>query len=70
MPTLVVGDVVDITDLEGKTLKYSVYDIFTVYPTDTRCTSQLTQGKKEVTLITCTDNGKQRVVVKCTEIIE
>lgn len=70
VPTLVVGDVVEITDLEGKTLKYSVYDIFTVYPTDTRCTSQLTQGKKEVTLITCTDNGKQRVVVKCTEIIE
>ena len=70
VPTLVVGDVVEITDLEGKTLKYSVYDIFTVYPTDTKCTSQLTQGKKEVTLITCTDNGKQRVVVKCTEIIE
>lgn len=70
VPTLVVGDVVEITDLEGKTLKYSVYDIFTVYPTDTRCTSQLTQGKKEVTLITCTDNGKQRVVVKCTEITE
>lgn len=70
VPTLVVGDVIEITDLEGKTLKYSVYDIFTVYPTDTKCTSQLTQGKKEVTLITCTDNGKQRVVVKCTEIIE
>lgn len=70
VPTLVVGDVVEITDLEGKTLKYKVYDIFTVYPTDTKCTSQLTQGKKEVTLITCTDNGKQRVVVKCTEIIE
>ena len=70
VPTLVVGDVVEITDLEGKTLKYSVYDIFTVYPTDTRCTSQLTQGKKEVTLITCTDNGKKRVVVKCTEITE
>ena len=70
VPTLVVGDVVEITDLEGKTLKYSVYDIFTVYPTDTKCTSQLTQGKKEVTLITCTDNGKQRVVVKCTEITE
>ena len=70
VPTLVVGDVIEITDLEGKTLKYSVYDMFTVYPIDTKCTSQLTQGKKEVTLITCTDNGKQRVVVKCTEIIE
>lgn len=70
VPTLVLGDVVEITDLDGKTLKYEVYDIFTVYPTDTKCTSQLTQGKKEVTLITCTNDGKQRVVVKCTEIIE
>lgn len=70
VPTLVVGDVVEITDLEGKTLKYRAYDIYTVDPSDTRCTSQLTQGKKEVTLITCTNDVKQRVIVKCTEIIE
>lgn len=70
VPTMVVGDIVEITDLSGKTLQYEVYDIYTVDPTDTRCTSQLTQGKKEVTLITCTNDGKQRVVVKCTEVKE
>lgn len=70
VPTMVVGDVVEITDLEGKTLKYKAYDIYTVDPSDTRCTTQLTQGKKEVTLITCTNDGKQRVIVKCTEITE
>ena len=70
VPTLVVGDIVEITDLSGKTLKYQAYDIYTVEPSDTRCTSQLTQGKKEVTLITCTDDTKQRVIVKCTEVIE
>ena len=69
VPSLVSGDTVEITDLDGKTLKYMVYDIYTVDPSDTRCTSQLTQGKKEVTLITCTNDAKQRVVVKCTEII-
>ena len=69
VPTLAIGDVVEITDLSGKTLKYQAHDIYTVDPTDTRCTSQLTQGKKEVTLITCTNDAKQRVVVKCTEII-
>lgn len=69
VPTLTIGDIVEITDLSGKTLKYEAYDIYTVDPTDTRCTSQLTQGKKEVTLITCTNDTKQRVVVKCTEVI-
>lgn len=70
VPTMIIGDIVEITDLSGKTLKYKAYDIYTVLPSDTRCTSQLTQGKKEVTLITCTDDTKQRVIVKCTEIVE
>ena len=70
VPSLVMGDIVEVTDLSGKTLKYQVYDIYTVDPSDTRCTSQLTHGKKEVTLITCTNDTKQRVVVKCTEVVE
>lgn len=69
VPSMVVGDIVEITDLSGKTVKYQAYDIYTVHPSDTRCTSQLTQGKKEVTLITCTNDTKQRVIVKCTEIL-
>ncbi len=70
VPTLVTGDIVEITDLSGKTLQYSVYDIYTVDPSDTRCTSQLTQGKKEITLITCTNDTKQRVIVKCAEVTQ
>lgn len=70
VPTMVIGDIVEITDLTGKTLKYKAYDMYTVDPSDTRCTSQLTQGKKEVTLITCTNDAKQRVIVKCTEVVE
>lgn len=62
------GDIVKVTDLKGRTVQYSAYDIYTVDPSDTRCTSQLTQGRKEVTLITCTDDTKFRVVVKCREI--
>ena len=64
VPSMVVGDTVEITDLSGKTLKYEAYDIYTVDPSDTRCTSQLTQGRKEITLITCTDDGKNRVIAK------
>ena len=70
VPKMSVGDIVEITDLTGKTLQYKAYDIYTVDPSDTRCTTQLTQGKKEVTLITCTNDTKQRVIVKCTEVIK
>ncbi len=65
---LVVGDKVEITDLSGRTLTYQVYDKYTVAPEDVQCTSQLTNGRKEVTLITCTNDSKQRVVVKTREI--
>ena len=68
VPTMVIGDIVEITDLSGRTKQYKAYDIYTVDPADTRCTSQITNGRKEVTLITCTNDTKQRVIVKCTEV--
>ncbi len=61
------GDIAELTDLSGRTVKYKVYDKKVVEPTDTRCTSQLTKGNKELTLITCTNYGKQRLVVKLRE---
>ena len=66
---IVVGDIIQITDLSGRTLKYSVFDKYSVYPEDTSCTSQLTNGNKIVTLITCTDDNKKRVIVQAKEII-
>lgn len=65
---IVDGDIVELTDTNGNTVQYSVYDKYIVDPTDVSCTSQLTNGKKEITLITCTNYGKQRLVVKAREI--
>lgn len=67
------GDVVELKDLSGRTIKYRVYDKYIVNPTDTSCTSQRTKdGKKlgfrEMTLITCANYGTQRLIVKCREI--
>ena len=62
------GDIVELEGMDGKVVKYSVYDKYVVEPTDTSCTSQLTNGRKEVTLITCTNYGTQRLVVKAREI--
>lgn len=61
------GDKVYLEDMSGKKLKYEVYYKYIVEPTDTSCTSQLTNGRKELTLITCTNYGTQRLVVKCRE---
>lgn len=68
VPTLKVGDTIDVTDLNNQTLTYSVYDMYTVSPTDVSCTTQRTNGKKIITLITCTNDNKQRVVVKAEAI--
>lgn len=62
------GDIAELTDLSGRTITYQVYNKYVVKPTDTSCTSQRTNGKKELTLITCTNYGKQRLIVKLREI--
>lgn len=67
VPTLEIGDIVQITDLSNKTIDYEIYDIHTVDPNNTDDTTQKTNGRKEVTLITCTDDSQQRVIVKCKE---
>ena len=68
VPNMNTGDIIEIKDLTGTVLKYSVYDKFIVEPDDVACTSQLTDGKKEITLITCTNDNKQRHIIKAREI--
>lgn len=62
------GDQVILKDLSGRSVTYGVYDIYKVKPTDVSCTSQLTNGKKEITLITCTNYGKERLVIRAKEV--
>ena len=73
VPSLQIGDSIFIEDLTQTTLEYQVYDVYTVNPKDTSCTSQLDQlrnGTTEITLITCTNDGSQRVIVKARAIEE
>lgn len=65
------GDIAELTDMSGKTVKYKVYDKKVVQPDNTSCTSQqyqLDNNLRELTLITCTNHGKQRLVVKLREV--
>lgn len=68
VPSMKNGDKIEITDLGGNTITYAVYDKFIVNPDELECTSQLTGGKKEITLITCTNDNKQRYIIKAREI--
>lgn len=63
-----IGDMIELKDLAGRTVTYTVYNKYVVEPTDVSCTSQKTNGQKEITLITCTDYGKRRLVIKAREI--
>ena len=64
VPTLVVGDTFTITEVNGREVTYKIYDKYTVEPQNVNCTSQLTGGKKEVTLITCTNDSQYRWILK------
>ena len=68
VPELSMGDTIEITDLTNRTIVYEIYDKYVVEPNDTSCTTQRTNGQKEVTLITCTNDSKQRVIVKAKEV--
>ena len=57
-----------VPNLNNKVVKYSVYNKYVVDPSDTNCTSQNTNGDTEVTIITCTNDGSKRVVVKAKAI--
>ena len=69
VPTLVNGDIIQITDFtDNSTVEYEVYDKYVVVPADVSCTSQNTDGRREITLITCTDDSSQRWIIKAREV--
>ena len=65
---LSLGDMITVMDTKGENVSYKVYSKEVINENDLECTSQLTNGKKEVTLITCTDKKNQRLAVKCIEV--
>ena len=64
-----IGDIAELKSTSnGKTVQYEAYAKYRVNPDDVSCTSQLTDGKREITLITCKNFGTQRLIIKCREI--
>lgn len=59
-----VGDKIKLTDLTGRSINYKVYKKSIVLPNETQCLSQKTNGRTELTLITCTTDSSKRIVIK------
>lgn len=64
---LSVGDTIYITDLSGKRLSYTIYDKFETNTEDTEFITRNTNGAREISLQTCTDDGSLRLIIlaKC-----
>ena len=68
IPTLENGDSIEITDNYGRKVNYIVYDKHVVSEGNTKDTSQVTHGKREITLITCTnESNANRYIIKARE---
>ncbi|MCI8309329.1 MAG: sortase [Clostridia bacterium] len=65
---LTIGDVAELMDKNGYTVEYEVYKVYTVDDNDLSFTTQKTDGKRELTLVTCTNKSNKRLIVRCKEI--
>lgn len=63
-----IGDIINIYDLSGRKIEYSVYSSTEIDYNNLDCTSQNTNGKREVTLITCNNIKNKRRVIKASEV--
>lgn len=66
--TLKNGDVLTLTDNQNGTVRYKIYDKYKVRPSQTYGLSQRTNGKREVTLITCCNYSNERLIIKAREV--
>ena len=61
------GELVTFTEADGNEIKYQVSKTLTVQPSDV---VSVVNSEYDLTLFTCTNNGKARVVVRCTRITD
>lgn len=64
---LAVGDIIYITDNTGKKVKYTIYKTYKTTETDSQYITRDTNGAREISLSTCTDDSKGRLIVLAKE---
>lgn len=66
---LVVGDEFYLVGSDGRKVTYKIYDKYVINPENEDCLDQNTNGKREVTLITCEPGAVNRLILKAEEKI-
>lgn len=63
-------DEIIIKDLLGNEVNYKVFDIFVTNPNDVGVLESVDKEAREITLITCTNGNKNRLIVKARENVK
>ena len=61
------GDTIKITDQTGTTITYAIYDMYLTSPSDAEYMQRDTEGAREISLSTCTDDSSQRLIILAKE---
>lgn len=61
------GDEISILDLHGNKVNYTVFEKFVTNPDDKSVIEPVEENRKEITLITCINGNKDRLIVRANE---
>lgn len=64
---LEIGDKIELTDMKGITKNYIIYEKFITDPNNISIIETNEFGTREVTLITCSNGNKERLILKARE---
>ena len=64
---LEIGDEIKLTDLNNNTVSYRIFAKYSIDPNDLSYVDSVEPETKEVTLITCTNGHKERLIIKARE---
>ena len=66
---LAIGDIIYLTDTSHEKVAYEIYNIYETEPSDASYFTRDTEGRREVSLQTCTDDGARRIIIWAKEKI-
>lgn len=61
------GDKISVLDLYGNKVEYVIFDKYVTEPNDTSILESLEKDRKEITLLTCINGNKNRLIIKASE---
>lgn len=66
---LEIGDTIKLTNLKNETIEYKVFEIYSIDPDDVSIVNSVDPNTREITLITCTNGHKNRLITKARQIM-